>query len=150
MKKTLILPITTLIIITVFVIGYLKYYVMPPLLSLTTYNTLILVVYLLILEILCILVVLDLIGVSLGLAGGKGKYMDINTTKVFFISIFATLGFNFLGIIQSIIFKLPLCESVIKVTWLGFIILALSTTILHIMLFKQRLNKNQRCMQFKM
>lgn len=150
MKNTLILPITTLIIITVFVIGYLKYYVMPPLIYLATYNTLILFIYLLILEILCILVVLDLIGVSLGVVEGKGKYMDINTPKVFFISIFTTLGFNFLGIIQAIIFKLPLCESLIKVTWLGFIIFAISATILHIMLFKQRLNKSHRGIQFKM
>jgi hypothetical protein len=67
-----------------------------------------------------------LIEAILGWMKGKGTYVNIrNYPKYFLIGVLVTLGFNFLGLLISLISKVPFEESIFATTMIGFMVVGL-------------------------
>jgi|GEM_PF-4699053 hypothetical protein len=94
-------------------------------------------VYLVILDVVLFISAAGLMRSIFGFLEGKGSYSHVNIMKNWKNLVFAILiilGFNLLGFVQAIEFNIAHFESILSVTFIGFIITILVSLVFTILL----------------
>ena len=104
-------------------------------------------VYLLILDVILFISAAGLMRSIFGFSESKGTYGHINIMKNwknFVFAILLILGFNLLGFVQSIEFNIAYFESILSVTFIGFIITILVSLVFTILLVTKKPEDNNK------